>query len=144
MKKKLVWINVLILSFFILDRILKKIALSGAVKKISFFEFSLFTNPNIALSIPLKGMLLYLLLIIILFYLASRLIRSYQRRQAINVLGFELVLVGALSNILDRLGQGLVIDYFNLPFFAAFNIADLMILVGLGVLAWRVITSTST
>ena len=139
MNRRLFWINLLILLFFILDRSLKKFALEGATKEIYFFNFSLSTNPNIALGIPLKGMLFYFLLTIILFWVVLKLIKSYQQRNLVNVSCFTLILVGAFSNLLDRWKHGLVIDYFELPFVAVFNMADLMILVGVIILIWRII-----
>ncbi len=139
MNRRLFWINLLILFLFILDRSLKKFALEGAAKKIYFFNFSLSTNPNIALGIPLKGIFFYFLLIIILFWVVLKLIKSYQQRNLVNVSCLILILVGAFSNLLDRWKHGLVIDYFDLPFVAVFNMADLMILVGVIILIWQII-----
>ena len=139
MDKRLFWINVLVLFFFVLDRYLKKIALGGTIKKSFFINFSLSTNPNIALNIPLKGIFFYFLLIIILFWIISRLIKSYQQKSPVNVFSFSLILVGAFSNVLDRWKYGSVIDYFDLPLFTVFNIADLMILAGAVILIWRAI-----
>jgi len=139
MNRRLFWINLLILFLFILDRFLKKIALEGAIKEIYFFNFSLSTNPNIALGIPLKGIFFYFLLIIILFWLISKLIKSYQKKHLINISCLMLILAGAFSNLLDRWKHGLVIDYFDLQFIAVFNVADLMILVGVIILIWQII-----
>jgi len=144
MNRRLFWINILILVFFILDRCLKKIALEGATKEIYFFNFSLSTNPNIALGIPLKGIFFYFLLTIILFWVVLKLIKSYQQRNLVNVSCLLLILVGAFSNLLDRWKHGSVIDYFDLPFIAVFNIADLMILLGVIILIWRIIISDYT
>lgn len=139
MNRQLFWINLLILFFFILDRFLKKIVLEGTTKEIYFFNFSLSTNPNIALGIPLKGIFFYFLLTIILFWVVLKLIKSYQQRNLVNVSCLMLILVGAFSNLLDRWKYGWVIDYFDLLSVAVFNIADLMILVGIIILIWRII-----
>jgi len=139
MNRRLFWINLLILLLFILDRSLKKFALEGATKEIYFFNFSLSTNPNIALGIPLKGIFFYFLLTIILFWVVLKLIKSYQQRNLVSVSCLTLILVGAFSNLLDRWKHGLVIDYFDLPFVAVFNMADLMILVGVIILIWQII-----
>ena len=141
MRRRLIWVNILVLLLFIIDRGLKKIVLGGTIKKNFFIEFSLSTNPNIALGIPLKGVFFYFSLIIILLWIVSRLIKSYKKEQLIGVLGFSLVLVGALSNVLDRLKYGMVMDYFKVPLFTVFNVADLMILAGVGILIWRTIKS---
>lgn len=46
-----------------------------------------------------------------------------------------LVLAGALSNFVDRLVDGSVVDYLQLPGWPAFNLADAFILVGAFTLA---------
>jgi len=140
MNKKLFWVNFSILILFILDRSFKKIAIEGITKKIYFFNFSFSTNPNIALSIPLKGILFYFLLTIVLFWLVLRLIKSYQQKNLVDIACLGLILVGAFSNLLDRWKYGAVIDYLDLSFMAVFNIADIMILMGIIVLIWRIIT----
>ena len=48
-----------------------------------------------------------------------------------------LILGGALGNLIDRLTRGEVVDFVNLPFWPAFNLADVGIT--LGVLALAVI-----
>lgn len=140
LRGSVIWINVLILSFFILDRILKKIAISGAPKKILFIEFSLSKNPGIAFSIPFKGFFSYFLLIIILCIIVFGLLDGYRRKSRADIVGFSLIFAGAFSNLLDRFQYALVIDYFHYPLFlTVFNIADLMILGGVAILSWRII-----
>lgn len=139
MNKRLFGINFLILFLFILDRLLKKIVFEGTIKEIYFLNFSLSTNSNIALGIPLGGNFLYFLLTIIFFWVVWKLIKSYKQRNLVNIFGLTLILTGAFSNILDRCKNGFVIDYFDLPFIAVFNIADVMILTGVIVLIWQII-----
>ncbi len=139
MNKRLFGINLLILFLFILDRSFKKIILEGITKEIYFLNFSLSTNPNIALGIPLRGMFFYFLLTIILFWVVLKLIKSYKQRNLVSISGLTLILVGAFSNLLDRWEHGFVIDYFDLPFIAVFNIADVMILTGVIILIWQII-----
>lgn len=128
-------INTLILVFFILDRVLKKLAWSGLVKKVFFVKFSLSTNPGIALSIPFKGIFFYFLLAVILYIVVFNLIKSYQKKHIIKFFSFGLIFVGALSNILDRLIHNVVIDYISLGSLTVFNLADVMILSGILIIA---------
>jgi len=53
-----------------------------------------------------------------------------------NAMYLFLVILGALSNLLDRLKFGYVVDYLDLRYFTVFNLADVMI-VGGGVLILR-------
>jgi signal peptidase II len=48
---------------------------------------------------------------------------------------------GALGNLADRLRDGSVIDFVNLPLWPAFNLADVAIVVGVGLLALLLITA---
>ncbi|MBU1778489.1 signal peptidase II, partial [Patescibacteria group bacterium] len=40
------------------------------------------------------------------------------------------IIFGAISNLTDRLEYGYVIDYFSLKYFTIFNLADVMIVIG--------------
>lgn len=44
--------------------------------------------------------------------------------------GYGLILAGALGNILDRLGDGAVTDFFRVGVFPIFNVADSLITIG--------------
>lgn len=52
-----------------------------------------------------------------------------------------LILGGALGNLIDRLTRGEVVDFVGVPFWPAFNIADVAITVGVIALAVIVIRS---
>ncbi|HAF70746.1 TPA: signal peptidase II [Candidatus Acetothermia bacterium] len=56
-------------------------------------------------------------------------------------LGGALLGAGAWGNLIDRLSWGYVLDFIQLPGFPVFNVADLAIVVGAGLLAlgllWR-------
>ncbi len=43
---------------------------------------------------------------------------------------------GALGNLIDRVGQGSVIDFIKLPYWPAFNLADMSITFGVLALLW--------
>ena len=138
-KRELVLANILTLAFFILDRFFKKLALRGMTGKVFFIEFSEYQNPSIALSISLRGPILYILIAIVLYFVIFGLIKAYGSRDAGKILAFSMILVGAFSNILDRIEHGAVIDYLNLPCLGALNIADIMILAGVIILLTRMV-----
>ena len=46
-------------------------------------------------------------------------------------IGLSLVLAGSIGNIIDRVYRGYVVDMFDFRFFPVFNIADMMINVGM-------------
>lgn len=49
-------------------------------------------------------------------------------------MGIACILGGALGNLIDRIRLGYVIDYIDLHFWPVFNIADIMIVAGAGLM----------
>lgn len=45
-------------------------------------------------------------------------------------LGIYMVIAGGISNVIDRLARGYVVDFIDTPFIATFNIADSLIVLG--------------
>ncbi|MCK4539793.1 signal peptidase II [Candidatus Parcubacteria bacterium] len=134
-KKKMVYCVVLAIFFVILDRLFKVLAISCYENiKIDlifdYFGFTLAKNYYIAFSLPLSGPILSVFIgvvILILLYFWLILIKKQEYSQA-SCLTF--VILGAISNIIDRVKYGFVIDYLDLKYFTVFNIADSMIVAG--------------
>lgn len=57
------------------------------------------------------------------------------------VVGLSLIAAGAAGNLLDRLTRGYVVDFFHVYFrdldYPVFNVADIAVLAGAIVLAWK-------
>jgi signal peptidase II len=54
-------------------------------------------------------------------------------------IGLGLQLGGALGNLLDRMRFGYVIDFFDFRIWPVFNIADMAIVIGVGLLLWEIL-----
>ena len=52
------------------------------------------------------------------------------------LLGLTLIISGGIGNFIDRVHQGFVVDMFHLDFmnFAIFNVADIYLTIGVGLL----------
>lgn len=137
-----IWISILCLVFFILDRILKYLALAGKI----FYQ----ENSGLAFSIAIPERLslyFYILVFLILFFLIWQLIRLFLNYKlpldsarggqitnyGLRITSYELLILGSISNLIDRLKFGFIIDYFNFGFFSN-NLADLMIGAGVAIL----------
>ncbi len=116
-----------------IDTLFKYLALTLLPLNTPLFHFwlldlMLFQNRGIAFSLPLPGTISILISIGLIGYFA----RSYAvaHARAIKIAALCIVL-GALSNLSDRIFHGFVIDY--LLFFgrSAINLADILILTGL-------------
>jgi len=65
-----------------------------------------------------------LFFILFLIYLLSRALKS---KNYLLILGLSLIIGGGMSNLVDRILLGFVIDWIDILPFSSFNIADLMI-----------------
>jgi signal peptidase II len=128
---------VVIAMFFVVDRLLKNNALNlgpGQFRALigDVLSFRLVFNQNIAFSLPLSGPWLNILISLIVFCLFLIIIHSKIKRaldqKSLFLLTF--ILFGAISNLIDRFLYGAVVDYFDLKYFTIFNLADVMISVG--------------
>jgi lipoprotein signal peptidase len=59
----------------------------------------------------------------LVFFVLFLTVKKYQ-------FGFGLLLVGSLSNLLDRIFYGGVLDYLKVPYIPTFNFADITITIG--------------
>lgn len=124
-----------IFSLFIVDRlskvyILQKSSLiSSAVAQTGDDFLSFYLNKNLAFSLPIFTWLLWPLLIFILVWLIIFSWKMYQQKQIIFV-PLSLIILGAVSNILDRLLYSGVVDFINIWQFPVFNLSDVYITVG--------------
>jgi signal peptidase II len=50
--------------------------------------------------------------------------------------GFACVVAGAIGNVADRAARGHVIDFIHVRFWPVFNVADVLVVAGVGVLIW--------
>ncbi len=132
--KKMIAIYLAIIFFVGLDRFLKIIA--AADKDLEFnligeaFKFNYQANDYIAFSLPLAGTWLAVIIWLIIIVLIIFAIYYYQKREYAEWASLSLVIFGASSNLFDRVRYGWVVDYFDLAYFTIFNIADVLIVLG--------------
>ena len=86
-----------------------------------------FCNKNIAFGLAIPSLIFWLawLTIIVLLFFAL-----YKKYCTCNTLPVILVLAGAISNAIDRLCFGCVIDFIDFKIWPLFNLADCFIVVG--------------
>lgn len=124
----------MIAIFFMADRYLKFLAINSqgkpGVELIgSFFSFNFIPNYFIAFSLPLGGVVVETIIsviILLLAYLIFYLILSKKAKLGYIIL-LTIILFGAISNMIDRLAYGYVVDYLSVQYFTIFNLADVAI-----------------
>ncbi len=99
----------------------------------NFLQIGYFPNQNIAFGLPLPQTLIIILVIIILVILSFFWWSSLTKNKLWQLLAVSLIILGALSNLIDRLIFGHVIDYLNIFIWPVFNLADVMIVIGVGI-----------
>lgn len=122
-----------VIFFVALDRWLKVLAIQGARFNLlgEIFKFEFAKNFYIAFSLPLYGAWLNAVILIIILSLIYYIIRSWRAGSRGAALCLFAVVLGASSNLFDRLKYGYVVDYLDLKYFTVFNLADIMIVAGI-------------
>ena len=121
-----------------IDRWLKYLALGGVSREFGTAQFVLFKNDALVFSWPapnLVAVVLMLIAIVVVMYVTWR---KWQQHVILGYLGGLLMLLGAFSNLYDRLAYGYVVDWAYVgPWWPVFNVADLMVAAGLVLILWR-------
>ncbi len=151
LRSKSKWL-VLIASCFLIvfaDQLTKFWVLRGFVLGESsevisgFFHFTYVRNPGAAFGLLASApawfrVPFFNLVPFIALFLIMRIFKSVSDTDRLLVAGFSGVLGGAIGNLIDRVRFGYVIDFLDFHWkgshFPAFNIADITITVGVGLL----------
>ena len=128
--------------FLIIDQILKYLARTNPDLTYYLWKpwlgWEYFANPGIAFSIPFPNLLLIIftpLIILGLFVILNK-----QKSPSLYfTLGILLIIAGAVSNLIDRILFAHTIDYLRV-ITGVINLADVIIVVGAGLLLWEEFT----
>ncbi len=128
---------------FAIDRIFKYLSLNNffydniiGLKNILYFDF--FKNENIAFSIPVGNNFALFVSVIILFsFLIFYILKSKKENLFIFSSSFLLIFIGTISNIIDRIKFGYVIDYINILNINICNLSDLFIIIGFIIFSFK-------
>ncbi len=139
--KKAILFSITLAFFVVLDRFIKAICLKGLLDKpfpivSDILSLHFVKNYYISFSLPFSGPILTTitgLIILILLIILIKSLKNQELKEQNNNFNYSLtiLLIGAIINFTDRLKFGYVIDYFDLKWFTVFNIADIMIVIGI-------------
>lgn len=108
-----------------------------------FFNFTYIRNPGIAFGmLPAKGGFLYWVLLVTPLIVSVFLFAWYRRMrvdQTMEKFALSLLMGGALANVIDRFRLGYVVDFLDFHWlgkahYPAFNVADIAVCTGVGLL----------
>ncbi|MBI4298485.1 MAG: signal peptidase II [Chloroflexi bacterium] len=140
------WLLTIALTTLVLDQFTKFIIQSSfyegqSLPREGFFRITYTTNTGSAFGLfPNQTLFLVVasfigIAFLIFFY------RSHPLRGNLIKLSLGLQLGGAIGNLLDRVRLGMVIDFIDVGIWPVFNLADSAIVVGIGILAWIILSS---
>jgi len=141
-KFKILIISFFSLVLFFIDRVLKYIFSATNGEYFIFgdiLKLKTAFNCGIAFGIPVNYQLFFYLYIIIFFSLVWLLVKEYKNKNITLSMAFIFVIIGSFSNFLDRVFNGQVVDYIDLKYYSVFNIADIMIVVGVIIILFNVL-----
>ena len=145
MKNKKVALIILGISIIVLDQITKAI-LSGKNLIIipNILNFTYTENTGVAFGIGSSNLILIIISNIVVLGIIIKFIKERKEQVNFSIL-FSLVLIlsGGIGNLIDRIVKGYVIDFIdvNLFNFPNFNVADISIIIGIGILLIVIIKS---
>jgi len=108
---------------------IKKIGLGKDLFDLGFFSLTNVHNHGAGFSILQGQNWLFVLIALIFIALITFFYDKIEKDRLVQS-GFGLLLGGTVSNLIDRVSYGFVIDYFDFKFWPVFNIADSAITVG--------------
>lgn len=129
-------------TIFFFDQGMKAIARTYPKWEGTFFRIT--ENPGIAFSIPLSGMLFWIVFAGALFFCIGSAVHGIRTHNTKFLFSLGLILGGGLSNALDRFRFGAVTDIFALPGGLLFNVADMAITTGIFFLLFVIMPSNKT
>ena len=139
------WLFVLPLAVVILDQfskyiVVENMALGESIPIIEeVFHLTYILNPGAAFGMFAHNRLFFIAIAVvvigIIIWARREILASPWEVKA----GCGLVLGGAIGNLIDRARQGLVIDFFDFRIWPVFNIADIAICIGVGLIIWNLL-----
>ena len=125
---------------FLVDQLVKHLVVSGmhlgesipVVKGI--FHITYVLNPGAAFGMLEHQRWVFILVAVAVLLVAGIFYSRLKKESALLQTGAGLLLGGAVGNLVDRIQTGLVVDFLDFRIWPVFNIADIAICVGAGIL----------
>ncbi|MBR3145660.1 MAG: signal peptidase II [Bacilli bacterium] len=128
-------ILVLLLDQFIKYMINKFMEINTSIKVIpNFFSIFYVRNKGAAFSILEDSTILIIIISVIFIVILDSYIKKEKNFTPLSVLSLGMIMGGIFGNLMDRVIYHSVIDYLSFGNFPVFNLADIGITVGVGLL----------
>ncbi len=149
------WVDVfisicIVFSVVLLDRVTKiffsnALSLGESIPVVrNIFHFTLVQNTGIAFGLFKNQGIVFIIVPVIAIALIAFNIYYYRNNEYVGrayLIGFSLILAGAIGNLIDRIAFGHVIDFIDFRVWPVFNIADSAITIGTIIILLKCIPS---
>lgn len=128
-----------------IDQITKYLVVSNMTEGMSIpilehvFHLTFVLNPGAAFGMLENNREFFIIMALAVLTLVVYMRKSILEEPLEIQLGIALFVGGALGNLIDRIQTGLVVDFFDFRIWPVFNMADIAICVGVGVIIWSII-----
>lgn len=103
------------------------------------FHWTFILNPGAAFGILDGSRWLFVLIAALVISSIWFLRNEIKQYGILACYGSALFVGGAIGNLIDRARQGLVIDFFDFRIWPIFNVADIAICIGVGLIIWSIL-----
>lgn len=131
--KTTISIIVLIIVLLILDQLIKLVIINNPTKTIipNVVEIKLTENKDGAFGVGQNSTFSYIVTNVIVLGIIIKFMTNGNKLIDIKTkVVLALVLAGGISNLIDRICRGYVLDFINIKNLPVFNLADLYVLIG--------------
>lgn len=139
------YLSLIVVLVLVLDRVTKCLVVSRMTEGMSIpvidhvVHFTYVLNPGAAFGMLEHERLFFIILTLVVLGAIALLYKKLQQESTQVQYGMALFVGGALGNLYDRMATGLVIDFIDLRIWPVFNVADIAICVGVGLILWSVV-----
>ena len=132
--KKYIWYFILIILMIVIDQISKygiKQVTNDIILCNGMLVLKKVVNTGLAFSINQESNKINILMTLVVFIIIANFIKNQSKYLDTKTeIALSLVIAGGISNLLDRILNGGVIDFIAITSFPIFNIADIIIVIG--------------
>ncbi|QNO16331.1 signal peptidase II [Alkalicella caledoniensis] len=139
-------IIIIILGIILIDQISKLIIVNNMVLGQSipvinnFFHITYVRNPGAAFGILAYRTEFFIIITTLVVIILGYYVYKLKKDQLLLKIAFALQIGGAIGNFIDRIREGYVVDFLDFKVWSpVFNIADMAIVIGVGLFALEVL-----
>ncbi len=132
------WLNFapMVAVLLLADQLTKLWALQTEPSSTAKVGLDLAYNYGILFGIPMPTWLIFVFAAVLVFGGAYLVLENKLWQDRFHLVGLALIFSGALGNIIDRLAHGFVVDFIKIHWWPTFNLADVFIVLGVGLFLW--------